>query len=106
MRVKIEIFKMADVAAGNISNNAINGNQGSPEYWIAFYFSVAICVLIGIVGIVGNGLVLYVSRLKKDFGKFKYVNKVVTNLALSDFLYGVIGIPCTMIFWIWGMFLH
>ena len=81
-----------------------SGLSGSEESWIAFYVSVVICVLMGIVSVLGNGLVVYISRLKKDSGKFQYVNKVVKHLALSDFLYGVIGIPCTIIFWQWGKY--
>ena len=84
-----------------MANITDSGNIGSTESWNAFYVSVTICVLMGIVSVSGNGLVVYISR-KKDSGKFQYVNEAVKHLALSDFLYGVIGIPCTIIFWLWG----
>ena len=79
-----------------------SGLSGSLESKIAFYISFVICILMGVVSFLGNGLVVYISRLKKDTGKFQYVNKVVKHLALSDFLYGLIGIPFNMLFWWWG----
>ena len=97
---------MANVTVTNSSNNPISGNIGSEESWIAFYISVAICALMGLVSVFGNGLVVYISNKKKDSGKFRFVNRVVKHLALSDFLYGVIGIPCTIMFWLWGEYVN
>ena len=69
---------------------------------IAFYVSTCLIGLIGIFCILGNGLVLYISRKNQDFGGFQEVNSVVKNLAASDFLFGVIGCPCTIVWWYWG----
>ena len=97
---------MANVTVSNSSNNPISGNIGSEESWIAFYISVAICALMGLVSVLGNGLVVYISNKKKDSGKFRFVNRVVKHLAVSDFLYGMIGIPFTIIFWLWGEYVY
>ena len=70
--------------------------------WIAFWCSVILCLVAGFISILGNGLVLYVSNLKIDVGKFEYINLVVKHLALSDFLFGLIGTPFTILFWYWG----
>ena len=70
--------------------------------WIAFWCSVILCLVAGFISILGNGLVLYVSNLKNDAGKFEYINLVVKHLALSDLLFGLIGTPFTILFWYWG----
>ena len=67
-----------------------------------FWCSVVICVLIGIFSSLGNGLVLYISNKNVDFGGFQEVNLVVKNLATSDFLFGVLGCPLTIVWWYWG----
>ena len=67
-----------------------------------FWLSVVLCLLMGIVSALGNGLVIYISSTKDDFGEFRGVNRVVTNLATSDFLFGLIGCPLTIVFWWWG----
>ena len=66
---------------------------------IAFWFSEILCLLIGIACLLGNGLVLYVSSSKVDTGRFQHINAVVRNLAGSDFLFGLIGIPLLMYWW-------
>ena len=57
------------------------------------------------ISILGNGLVLYISNKNVDFGGFQEVNWVVKNLAASDFLFGVIGCPLTIVWWYWGKYL-
>ena len=67
-----------------------------------FWVSVALCLLMGIVSALGNGLVLHVASKKDDLGGFCQINWVVKNLALSDLLFGIIGCPLTIVFWYWG----
>ena len=69
---------------------------------VAFYVSTFLIGVIGIFCILGNGLVLYISRKNQDFGGFQEVNLVVKHLAASDFLFGVIGCPLTIVWWYWG----
>ena len=70
--------------------------------WIVFWCTATLCMIAGVISILGNGLVLYVSFLNKDIGRFRYVNLVVKNLALCDFLFGLVGTPLTTLFWYWG----
>ena len=70
--------------------------------WIAFYISVVLAVIAGLISVLGNGLVLYVSNLKIDTGKMKYMNLVVKHLAACDFLFGLIGTPFGIRFWYMG----
>ena len=69
---------------------------------VVFWLCVSICIVIGILSSFGNGLVVYVSYKKEDFGGFRHVNSVVKNLAFSDCLFGLIGCPLTIVFWYWG----
>ena len=73
--------------------------------WIVFWCSAVLCMIAGMVSIFGNGLVLHVSILNKDNGRFRYVNSVVRNLAVCDFLFGLVGTPLTILFWHWGKIL-
>ena len=67
-----------------------------------FWFSVALCLLLGMLSTFGNGLVIYISNKKSSFGGFREVNWVVKNLAFSDFVFGFVGCPLTIVFWYWG----
>ena len=71
--------------------------------WVAFWVSVVFSSIGGVISVLGNGLVLYVSAKRYNIGSFKYVNIVVENLALSDFMYGLIGTPCSILYWYWGI---
>ena len=69
---------------------------------VFFWVLNVICVLLGILSIIGNGLVIYAAKQKQDFGPLRQLNHVVINLAITDALFGLIGIPLTMVFWYWG----
>ena len=70
---------------------------------LAFYWiSVVFCFFMGLISSFGNGLVLYISNKKDDFGGYCQVNWVVKNLAFSDMLFGLVGCPLTILFWTWG----
>ena len=97
---------MSSISATSAVNNSfstppIDGVDGQTS-WIVFWCSAALCMIAAVISILGNGLVLYVSILNKDIGRFRYVNLVVKNLALCDFLFGLVGTPMTTLFWYWG----
>ena len=86
-----------------MSNNTFNETTAQHDFEeTTLWVCVALCLMMGIVSAFGNGLVLYVSNKKDDHGGFCQINWVVKNLALSDFLYGIIGSPLTIVFWYWG----
>ena len=85
----------------NITNSESAEDKAS---WIAFCFSAAISIIIGIFSILANALVIYVSSTKYDSSRFQYINLVVKNLAINDFTYCLLGIPLTIVFWWWGKY--
>ena len=52
-----------------------------------------VCIVISIICIIGNGMVIYVSHQTRNTGRFNYLDGVVKSLAVTDFLFGLIGIP-------------
>ena len=85
-----------------ISNSSRASDAEATTASVVFWLCVSICIVLGIISSLGNGLVVYVSYKKEDFGGFRHVNSVVKNLALSDCLFGLIGCPLTIVFWYWG----
>ena len=79
-----------------------NSSDEKQAHAIEFYLSVVLSVIAGLISVTGNGLVLYASSVKKDTGRFKYVNCVVRNLAISDLLFGFIGTTSAIVYWYWG----
>ena len=60
----------------------------------------AIIIVICVVGTLGNGLVIYVACHKPKRGALRHLNKVVRNLAVTDFLFNIFGAPGMMAYWI------
>ena len=57
--------------------------------------SVYLCI--ALVAVVGNGLVLFVSLTNRNQGELKHLDCVIRSLAVTDLLFGLIGIPCRII---------
>ena len=51
------------------------------------------CGIIAILAILGNGIVIYVSHVTRSTGRLRYLDNVVYSLAVTDFLFGIIGVP-------------
>jgi hypothetical protein len=62
-----------------------------------FYGLTIVYLCIALVAIIGNGLVLYVSYVKRNTGPLKILDGVIKSLAVADMLYGLIGMPCRVI---------
>ena len=54
-------------------------------------------VVIALVAAVGNGLVLYASYGNKNTGRLQYLDSIIKSLALTDMLYGLVGVPCRIL---------
>ena len=65
-------------------------------FWV---FATAI-ICIGLIAVVANGIVLYITTFYKNNGPLKSLDSVIKSLAVADMLFGLIGIPCRLIaFW-------
>ena len=53
-----------------------------------------IYLCIALVAVVGNGLVVYVSFNNRNHGALKHLDCVIQSLAVTDLLFGLIGMPC------------
>ena len=74
-------------------------NQG---HEIFIWVSIAVCILTSAIGIAGNGLVIYFANQNTLDRKFRYLNKVVKQLAVADFLYSILAAPLQMVYWAEG----
>ena len=54
------------------------------------------CGIIAILAILGNGIVIYVSHVTRSTGRLRYLDNVVYSLAVTDFVFGMIGVPIIM----------
>ena len=84
----------------NITTNIISNDI--PASYVIFLVNMVICVLMGIGTVLGNLIVIVTVTRKKSSGIFRYVNEVVRNLAITDALFGLVGVPLTMVYWYWG----
>ena len=69
---------------------------------VSLWLPNALYVTIGIIGITGNGLVVYFAHKSRDTGAFRHLNKVVRNLAITDCLYAIFAAPATITLSIWS----
>lgn len=53
-----------------------------------------------LIGLIGNAVVAYFSTKSGERGAFRHLNNVVKNLAITDFLYSLFGVP--LMFYILG----
>ena len=84
------------------TNLAKEGNLTNQEHQIFVWVSVVFCILTSGVGVAGNGLVIYYANKKTLDRKFRYLNKIVKQLAVSDFLYSILAAPLQMVYWAEG----
>ena len=62
-----------------------------------FIFIAFVCTLIAFIGIIGNGLVIKVSHRTRNTGRLSHLDSVIKSLAITDFLFGLLGTPLIMI---------
>ena len=79
--------------------NVGSRKQAEEVFLWSYIAAVSLCCTIGILG---NGLVIYLANQSSQGEAFRYLNKVVRNLAVTDFLYCTLAIPLTTMFWIWS----
>ena len=70
-------------------NHTSTYEESKPLFWCF----VSVCIVIAIIGIIGNGLVIYASHQSRSSGRFRYLDSVIKSLAVTDFLFGLVGTP-------------
>ena len=70
-----------------------------------FWCFSSVCLSIAIVTIIGNGMVLVASKMKKNLTRLRYFDGVVKSLAVTDLLFGLIGVPLMIINYYLGRYL-
>ena len=84
-------------------NEELEDTLISKEQEVLMWVLTAFCALTSMVGILGNGFVLYfASSHKSEFGTFRYLNKVVKHLAVADLMYSILAAPLQMLYWTQG----
>ena len=81
----------------------ITASKRAEEVLLWSYITAA--TLCCIIGVFGNGLVIYLANQNPKRGAFVYLNQVVRNLAVTDFLYCVLAMPLTAVWYHWGKIL-
>ena len=64
---------------------------------LIFWVFATTMICIGLIAVVANGSVLYISTSYKNNGPLKGLDSVIKSLAVADMLFGLIGIPCRLI---------
>ena len=81
-----------------------NNTASTQDDKVFLWSYIALATLCSIVGMLGNGLVVYLASQNPKRRAFVYLNKVVRNLAVTDFLFCVLAIPLTAVWYFWGKF--
>ena len=70
-----------------------------------FSVLISIRILMSLIGIAGNSMVIHASIKNKNvIGKsFRYLNRVVLSLAVSDLVYSILGQPFDMLYWYYNL---
>ena len=67
-----------------------------------FWTFASVCFLNAIITLIGNGVVIYVSHQTRNTGRLRHLDGVVKSLAVTDFLFGLIGTPLIVINYYYG----
>ena len=76
--------------------NSINDRQQPSSYEknkILFWCFATVCVIITIITIIGNGIVVIASHQTRNNNRLRHLDGVVKSLAVTDFLFGLLGAP-------------
>ena len=81
----------------NDQTNNVTSNPSDDPFYLKhpeiFWCFCSVCIIVAILTILGNGLVIYVSHVTRSTGRLRYLDNVVYSLAVTDFLFGIVGVP-------------
>ena len=64
----------------------------------AFWAYAALYLFVGIIAVIGNSLVLVITRANRNSSQLQTLDNAIKSLALADVLFGLMGIPCKLAF--------
>ena len=67
--------------------------ENKATFWVCSVFYVCIAF----VAVTGNGLVIYAAHVDKNLGRLRNFDIVIKSLAVTDMLFGLVGMPCRII---------
>ena len=80
------------------SNITINTHISSYEKnKLMFWCFAFICISIAVVAMIGNGIVVLVSYKNRHTTRLQHLNSIVRSLAVTDFLFGLLGTPLIIV---------
>ena len=92
-------YPMCEEGATNVTGIITSYGKHLPLFWC---FASA-CIMIAITAIIGNGMVIYVShQTRNNTGRLRHLDGVVKSLAVTDFLFGLVGTPIVIITYYMG----
>ena len=86
-------------------------SEDSTKFWYdddtapIFGILVSIRVLVALISVVGNSMVIYAfMKNKESVGKsFRYLNRVVLSLSITDFIHSILGMPFDFLYWYYNL---
>ena len=92
---------MEELTNGTISDNS-SSNENFPQSFYeknkaTFWVCSVIYVCIAFVAVTGNSLVIYAAHVDKNLGRLRNFDIVIKSLAVTDMLFGLVGMPCRII---------
>ena len=92
MEEKLSIHNYTQLNSKEIEESSTyQGNR------LIFWVFATTMICIGLIAVVANGSVLYITTFYKNNGPLKSLDSVIKSLAVADMLFGLIGIPCKLI---------
>ena len=88
----------------NITSNSTSLTGYEKNKSLFWCFAVA-CICVAIITIIGNGFVIVAAQRKRNVSRLRYFDGLVKSLALTDCLFGAIGVPLIVVNYYLGKYL-
>ena len=83
-----------EINSTNLNETTLTGYEKNK---FLFWCFASVCLCVAFVTITGNGIVIAVSGKKRNMARLKHFDGIVKSLAVTDFLFGIIGVPLIVV---------
>ena len=90
------------ITSTNLNETVLTGYEKNK---FLFWCFASVCLCVALVTITGNGIVIVVSGKKRNMARLKHFDGIVKSLAVTDFLFGVIGVPLIVVNYYLGTYM-